>query len=118
MKLTKLLRNRLEERRWPAVLVEHADALTLADPAARHIDVDLFFTVRVRCAPDQERLNVHRQRPIASVPPAVLEEQVLACLKSEDRQRREAVAFRIEPEKDRIFVLNPPEFIRDDAVMS
>ena len=53
------------------------------------------------------------QRSVARVPPALLEEQILAIFKPEQGQCREPAAVEIAAEQDREFILHAPEFARD-----
>src|SRR6476646_7800274 len=104
----------LEIWRWQAVFVECAKSLLARLRDARMLEVDMNFGAA--CAlrpPDKEWLDGQCKRPIARVPPALLEEQILAILEPEQGQCREAATVEVAAEQDREFVLHAPEFARD-----
>ena len=99
--------------RWLAVVVERAEPFLVRPGDARVGEVDVDLRRPFAFAPaDQERLDRQRQRAVARVPTAVLEEQILAILEPEQRQRREAAAVEVAAEQDREFVLHAAEFAR------
>ncbi len=61
---------------------------------------------------DQERLDIHDQRPIARIPAAIFQKEIFSVLKAEKRESGKIVAVGVEAKHDRVFVLHPAEFRR------
>ena len=76
--------------------------------------MDLLVAALGRGMPDQEGLDLERERTVAGFPPLASEEQVLAGFEPEHRERLETIALWGETKQDRIFVLHAPKLARHD----
>ena len=115
MQIAQLRRDLFHVRRRPAEFVEQPYAFAIGRNArVIHIDMDSGLVAFIHRAPNEERLDRHRQRPIGGIPFAAFEKQVFAVLETKQGKRIEPRAIVIPPKDDRVMDLDLPEFIRND----